>query len=162
MPGKRLDLVPLHSSGNLERGLKFVLMSERDADGEGDSEEGEAMSVESIGGASGSEEEEEEEDSKARRDRRQRKEGISPAGKRHIKSTEELSGGQRALLGLSFVFACALHKTSPLYLLDEVRRSAVQCSLSNCSTPRHTYFRREDSSDEHELYMHTIKHDRIS
>jgi hypothetical protein len=39
---------------------------------------------------------------------------------RYHKSTEELSGGQRALLGLSFVFAAALHKRSPLYLLDEV------------------------------------------
>ena len=36
------------------------------------------------------------------------------------RSTAELSGGQRALLGLSFVFAAALHKRSPLYLLDEV------------------------------------------
>ena len=37
------------------------------------------------------------------------------------RSTAELSGGQRALLGLSFVFAAALHKRSPLYLLDEVQ-----------------------------------------
>jgi hypothetical protein len=36
------------------------------------------------------------------------------------KSTAELSGGQMALLGLSFVFAAALHRRSPLYLLDEV------------------------------------------
>ena len=46
---------------------------------------------------------------------------------RYHKSTEELSGGQRALLGLSFVFAAALYKRSPLYLLDE-----VLCSL--CGT----------------------------
>lgn len=43
------------------------------------------------------------------------------------KSTAELSGGQRSLLGLSFVFAAALHKRSPLYLLDEVRN--VTCDL---------------------------------
>jgi ABC-type dipeptide/oligopeptide/nickel transport system ATPase subunit len=36
------------------------------------------------------------------------------------RSTDELSGGQLALLGLSFVFAAALYKRSPLYLLDEV------------------------------------------
>lgn len=44
---------------------------------------------------------------------------------RYHKSTEELSGGQRALLGLSFVFAAALHKRSPLYLLDEVKYYAL-------------------------------------
>ena len=31
-----------------------------------------------------------------------------------------LSGGQKALLGISFVFASALSKHSPLYLLDEI------------------------------------------
>jgi ABC-type uncharacterized transport system ATPase component len=44
---------------------------------------------------------------------------------RYHMSAEELSGGQRALLGLSFVFAAALHKRSPLYLLDEVRHYAL-------------------------------------
>lgn len=36
------------------------------------------------------------------------------------KSIDELSGGQKALLGISFVFACALDRQQPLYLLDEV------------------------------------------
>ena len=35
------------------------------------------------------------------------------------RSTSELSGGQRSLLGLAFIFAAALHRKSPLYLLDE-------------------------------------------
>jgi ABC-type lipoprotein export system ATPase subunit len=37
-----------------------------------------------------------------------------------IRAVSELSGGQQALLGLAFVFACALDKLSPVYLLDEV------------------------------------------
>ncbi len=32
----------------------------------------------------------------------------------------ELSGGQKALLGLAFVFACALVKSQPLILMDEI------------------------------------------
>ena len=33
---------------------------------------------------------------------------------------EELSGGQKSLLSLSYVFACALHRQYPLYLMDEI------------------------------------------
>ena len=117
MPGKRLDLVPLDRGGNLEKGLKFVLVSERDTGREGGAEDDGAMSVESLGSGSGSEKE--AGDSKERSGRHG-KGGTLSAEERRFKSTEELSGGQRALLGLSFVFAAALHKTSPLYLLDEV------------------------------------------
>lgn len=33
---------------------------------------------------------------------------------------DELSGGQKSLLSLSYVFACALHRQYPLYLMDEI------------------------------------------
>jgi hypothetical protein len=127
VPGKRLDLVPVDSGGNLEKGLKFVLVSDRDTGRGSDAGDDGDVSVESLGSGSDSEEEEEEEEeeegnSKDRRDRN-RKGVMLNAGKKRFKSTEELSGGQRALLGLSFVFAAALHKTSPLYLLDEVQSS---------------------------------------
>jgi hypothetical protein len=46
VPGKRLDLVPLDRGGNLEKGLKFVLVSERDTGREGGAEDDGAMSVE--------------------------------------------------------------------------------------------------------------------
>ena len=36
------------------------------------------------------------------------------------KEVQSLSGGEKSLLGLTFIFASALHKRSPLYLLDEV------------------------------------------
>lgn len=36
------------------------------------------------------------------------------------RSINELSGGQKSLLGLSFIFACALSRPSPLYLMDEI------------------------------------------
>ena len=36
------------------------------------------------------------------------------------RSVAELSGGQKALLGLAFVFACAAHRPCKLYLMDEV------------------------------------------
>jgi len=36
------------------------------------------------------------------------------------RGVSELSGGQKALLSLAFVFALAVHRPSPLYLLDEV------------------------------------------
>ena len=39
---------------------------------------------------------------------------------RSYRSVIELSGGQKSMLGLSFVFACALHKQTPLYLFDEI------------------------------------------
>ena len=39
---------------------------------------------------------------------------------RNTRSVTELSGGQRAMLGLAFVFATALYKASPLYMLDEI------------------------------------------
>jgi ABC-type dipeptide/oligopeptide/nickel transport system ATPase subunit len=121
VPGKRLDLVPVDSGGNLEEGLKFVLVSDRDTCRGSDTGDDGDMSVESLGSVSDSEEEDEGK-SKDRRDRN-RKDVMLNAGKKRFKSTEELSGGQRALLGLSFVFAAALHKTSPLYLLDEVQSS---------------------------------------
>ena len=41
------------------------------------------------------------------------------SGSNAPRSTSELSGGQRSLLGLAFIFAAALHRKSPLYLLDE-------------------------------------------
>jgi hypothetical protein len=132
VPGKRLDLVPVDSGGNLEKGLKFVLVSDRDTGRGSGARDDEDMSVESLGSESDSEEEEEAGNSKDRSDRH-RKGGTLNAGKKRFKSTEELSGGQRALLGLSFVFATALHKTSPLYLLDEVQFSAYLPALSSTS-----------------------------
>ena len=36
------------------------------------------------------------------------------------RNIEELSGGQKSLLSLSYVFACALNRPSPLYLMDEI------------------------------------------
>mmetsp|Transcript_16480 Transcript_16480/g.24805 ORF Transcript_16480/g.24805 Transcript_16480/m.24805 type:complete len:905 (+) Transcript_16480:908-3622(+) len=41
-------------------------------------------------------------------------------GEGEERSAEELSGGQQVLLGLAFMFACALTTRSPIYLLDEV------------------------------------------
>lgn len=123
MPGKRLDLVPVDYNGNLEKGLKFVLVKGRKTDRKDDEEEDEDMSVKSVesrdGDGDGSEGEKEAGDPKGRGDGHG-KDSMLAAVRRCFKSTEELSGGQRALLGLSFVFAAALHKTSPLYLLDEV------------------------------------------
>ena len=63
------------------------------------------------------EEEEEEEDEEVDREINDNK---RRDGDERSRSTLELSGGQLALLGLSFVFAAALHKRNPLYLLDEV------------------------------------------
>jgi chromosome segregation ATPase len=40
--------------------------------------------------------------------------------KQSSRSIEELSGGQKSLLSLSFIFACALNRPSPLYLFDEI------------------------------------------
>ena len=121
MPGKRLDLVPLDRGGNLEKGLKFVLVSERDTGRDGGAEDDGDMSVDSLGSGSGSGSGSEKEAGDLKeRSGRHGKGGTLSAKERRFKSTEELSGGQRALLGLSFVFAAALHKTSPLYLLDEV------------------------------------------
>lgn len=37
-----------------------------------------------------------------------------------LRSIEELSGGQKSLLSLSYVFACALNRSCPLYLMDEI------------------------------------------
>ena len=59
------------------------------------------------------ENENEDEDDVKNNNNRRNRDGCS-------RSTLELSGGQLALLGLSFVFAAALHKRNPLYLLDEV------------------------------------------
>ena len=61
------------------------------------------------------EEEEDDEDVDKENNDNKRKDGDERS-----RSTLELSGGQLALLGLSFVFAAALHKRNPLYLLDEV------------------------------------------
>jgi ABC-type multidrug transport system fused ATPase/permease subunit len=47
----------------------------------------------------------------------------------------ELSGGQRVLLALSFLFACALLKQrSPLYLMDEVDAALDQANQKAIAT----------------------------
>jgi uncharacterized protein YoxC len=43
------------------------------------------------------------------------------ASQQNLRSVAELSGGQQALMALSLVFSCALHRGSPIYLFDEVR-----------------------------------------
>ena len=44
-------------------------------------------------------------------------------------SIEQLSGGQKTLLGLAFVFAVAQYRQAPIYLMDEVDAAlgAVSC-----------------------------------
>jgi ABC-type polar amino acid transport system ATPase subunit len=85
----------------LENGLKFVLLSS------GAPEDDDDDSSVRVAPAS-----------KAARGAKTSAKGT--ANSRKERSTAELSGGQMALLGLSFVFACALNRRSPLYLLDEV------------------------------------------
>lgn len=105
VPGKRVDIVPVSPDGQVDKGLKFVLLdtvatADNLTSPRGVSVSKVAMSDKVFGS----------------------KENIDHY--RSHRSTEELSGGQRALLGLSFVFAAALHKRSPLYLLDEVSYTA--------------------------------------
>mmetsp|Transcript_609 Transcript_609/g.698 ORF Transcript_609/g.698 Transcript_609/m.698 type:complete len:644 (-) Transcript_609:505-2436(-) len=92
VPGKLIDLIPV-TPDILEDGLKFVLLSTDDHDRDAD---GEGIQETTV--------------------KKSKRSGIQASHR----STDELSGGQMALLGLSFVFAAALHKRSPLYLLDEV------------------------------------------
>jgi hypothetical protein len=101
VPGKIIDLVPVSPDMMLENGLKFVLLSTDDCDKD--------TGVGKIDKTNG-----QFDDGK---DAKKFKRSMIQANHR---STDELSGGQMALLGLSFVFAAALHKRSPLYLLDEV------------------------------------------
>lgn len=111
MPGRKIDLLPSSSDGMLDKGLKFILLA---TEGDGDKgarteggEDDESISDAEEEGAGGG--------------------GVSSSKNKRRgeqRSTEELSGGQMALLGLSFVFAAALHKRSPLYLLDEVMRAS--------------------------------------
>ena len=106
VPGKNVDIVAVSPDGQVEKGLKFVLLDTvATADGL-TRRRGESVNkVDMFDKVFGS------------------KENIDSHYRSH-RSTEELSGGQRALLGLSFVFAAALHKRSPLYLLDEVSCTA--------------------------------------
>jgi soluble cytochrome b562 len=102
VPGKLIDLIPVSPDMILENGLKFVLLSTDDCDKD-------------AGGGNIDEGKDQFSDGKVAK---KSKRSVIQA-KSH-RSTDELSGGQMALLGLSFVFAAALHKRSPLYLLDEV------------------------------------------
>jgi ABC-type transport system involved in cytochrome bd biosynthesis fused ATPase/permease subunit len=102
VPGKKIDIVPVNPDGHIEEGLKFVLLDDvATAAGTVLKGKGDGTGLKGKG------------------------DGNIGTDNRYHKSTEELSGGQRALLGLSFVFAAALHKRSPLYLLDEVRNYAL-------------------------------------
>ena len=85
---------------------------EEEQEDEEEKEEEEKEEEEKEEGSRKENENEDEDDVKNNNNRRNR-DGCS-------RSTLELSGGQLALLGLSFVFAAALHKRNPLYLLDEV------------------------------------------
>lgn len=102
VPGKLIDLIPVSPDMMLESGLKFVLLSTDNCD------------KDTVGGNIDVGEDQFGDGKDAKKSK---KSGI--LAKSH-RSTDELSGGQMALLGLSFVFAAALHKRSPLYLLDEV------------------------------------------
>ena len=106
VPGKKIDIVAVSPDGQVDKGLKFVLLDTVATADELTSRRGVSVSKDDMSDeVFGS------------------KENIDSHYRSH-RSTEELSGGQRALLGLSFVFAAALHKRSPLYLLDEVSYTA--------------------------------------
>jgi structural maintenance of chromosome 4 len=50
-----------------------------------------------------------------------------------------LSGGQKSLLSMSFIFALAGHKASPVYLLDEIDAALderYQVKSYHCASPQ--------------------------
>ena len=110
VPGRRIDIVAISPDGHVEKGLKFVLLDNMATSDEVANRRGNKISEVAIS------------------DKVLKFDEDVGFHKQSHKSTEELSGGQRALLGLSFVFAAALHKRSPLYLLDEVLYTAYDTS----------------------------------
>jgi structural maintenance of chromosome 2 len=49
------------------------------------------------------------------------------------KNLNELSGGQRSILSLCFIFSLLIFRTSPFYILDEVDAALDFCSTKNIS-----------------------------
>lgn len=148
MPGKRIDLVPISSDMELGKGLKFVLLSDgvEQIGGRQKNYDDEENGAEYEDDGDGDEFDDEDKGTNLKKEKHKDsgKHKCKGKGKTVKKSEEgnneyeecaekkkkskgtrsisELSGGQLSLLGLSFVFAAALHKRSPLYLLDEVCR----------------------------------------
>ena len=98
---------------NIENKTNGHEKGEEEEEEEEEGEEGEEKEEKEEEEEEGSRKENEDEDDVKNDNNRRNSDGSS-------RSTLELSGGQLALLGLSFVFAAALHKRNPLYLLDEV------------------------------------------
>eukprot|EP01041_Mallomonas_annulata_P005214 gene5214-10434_t len=129
VPGRRADLVKVNED-RLEDGLQFVLGEEGGGGGRGGGGVKEQSCVERDGVEEG--DEDEDEDNTDTEKERGTGSGTGSwrgggggggSGKLTTithRGVQGLSGGQKALLGLAFVFASALLKRSPLYLLDEV------------------------------------------
>lgn len=147
MPGKRIDLIPISPDLELSKGLKFVLLSDRigGVGGESDDEDyGESQDEDGDEGTAGKMEKENGQKNKGKGKGKTEKNNEDDSygresNRKEKRSISELSGGQLSLLGLSFVFAAALHKRNPLYLLDEVRKMTtvapyVRATYVRCHT----------------------------
>ena len=110
--GRKLEKKENKRNGH-EKGEEEEQEQEQGDEEEEEQEDEEEKEEEEKEEGSRKENENEDEDDVKNNNNRRNRDGCS-------RSTLELSGGQLALLGLSFVFAAALHKRNPLYLLDEV------------------------------------------
>ena len=53
--------------------------------------------------------------------------------RQNMKSTHELSGGQKSILALSLIFSILIFKAAPFYILDEIDAALDFCNAKNIS-----------------------------
>jgi structural maintenance of chromosome 2 len=62
------------------------------------------------------------------------------SGETHSETLEELSGGQKSIIALSFIFSLLLSKPAPFYILDEIDAALDLCHTQNIGKIIREYF----------------------
>jgi structural maintenance of chromosome 2 len=62
------------------------------------------------------------------------------SGETYSETLEELSGGQKSIIALSFIFSLLLSKPAPFYILDEIDAALDLCHTQNIGKIIREYF----------------------